>query len=447
LLPILDGLEKIHQSGFIHRDIKPANIFIRQDGNPVLLDFGSARQAMGEQTHTLTSLFSPGYAPIEQYYGKGDQQGPWTDVYGLGATLYRGMAGVAPLDALERIQGILQASKDPFIPAIEAGYDRYSKRFLQAIDQALSFQPGERPQTIGEWRRQFYLAPESSRPEPPPEDMEAVPTVIDNDTAARQLPPSAPDSWQDEQFERLRAQRDAAQARAAARRWQILMVLCVVILGEGLFLWFQPSPMPPADEPIVPHSSLLTPHSSPPAPTPQADEPIAPPKTGSPTVSRELSAKQPSEGSAPIEAPPAKVSPKVEVDGLDKVSAPPKEEQINAFLAGASQDMKAGRFTRPKDNNALEKYWAILALQPDHPQAVQGIQQILEHVVQRAREAMERADWSKAQAHLDEADTILPGAEATAKAWEELSTRKTEAQRWTSDRRAREKTQGRKAGS
>jgi serine/threonine protein kinase/tetratricopeptide (TPR) repeat protein len=405
LLPILDGLEKIHQSGFIHRDIKPANIFIRQDGSPVLLDFGSARQAVGEQMRTLTSLFSPGYAPIEQYYGKGDQQGPWTDIYGLGATLYRGMAGVAPLDALERIQGILQTSKDPFIPAIEAGHGRYSKRFLQAIDQALSFQPGERPQTIGEWRRRFYLALASSRPEPPPETMEAVPTVIDNDTTARQLPPLAPDSWQDEQFERLRAQRDAAQARAAARRWQILMALCIVILGEGLFLWFQPSPMPPADEPI------------------------APPKTGSPTASGGLSATQQSEGSAPTEALPAKVSPKVEVDGLDKVSAPPKEEQINAFLAGASQDMKAGRFTRPKDNNALEKYWAILALQPDHLQAIQGIQQIMEHMVQRAREAMGRADWSKAQAHLDEADVILPGAEATAKAREELSTRKTEAQR------------------
>jgi tetratricopeptide (TPR) repeat protein len=232
-----------------------------------------------------------------------------------------------------------------------------------------------------------------------------VPTVIDNDTAARQLPPLTPDSWQDEQFERLRAQRDAAQARTAARWWQILTALCVVILGEGLFLWFQPSPMPPADEPI------------------------APPKTGSPTVSRGLSATQQPEGSAPTEAPPAKVSPKVEIEGLDKVSAPPKEEQINAFLAGAGQDMKAGRFTRPKDNNALEKYWAILALQPDHLQAIQGIQQIMEHVVQRAREAMGRADWSKAQAHLDEADVILPGAEATVKAREELSTRKTEAQR------------------
>jgi len=259
LLPILDGLEKIHQSGFIHRDIKPANIFIRQDGSPVLLDFGSARQAVGEQMRTLTSLFSPGYAPIEQYYGKGDQQGPWTDIYGLGATLYRGIAGVAPLDALERIQGILQASKDPFIPAIEVGHDRYSKRFLQAVDQALSFQPGERPQTIGEWRRQFYLAPESSRPEPPPEAMEDMPTIIDNDTVARHLPPLTPDGWQDEQFEHLRAQRGTAQARVAARRWQILTALCVVILGEGLFLWFQPSPMPPADEPIVPHSSLLTP--------------------------------------------------------------------------------------------------------------------------------------------------------------------------------------------
>jgi serine/threonine protein kinase len=355
LLPILDGLEKIHQSGFIHRDIKPANIFIRQDGSPVLLDFGSARQAVGEQMRTLTNLFSPGYAPIEQYYGKGDQQGPWTDVYGLGATLYRGIAGVAPLDVLERIQGILQASKDPFIPAIEAGHGRYSKRFLQAIDQALSFQPGERPQTLGEWRRQFYLALESSRPEPPPEAMEAVPTVNDNDTAARHLPPSAPDSWQDEQFERLRAQRGTAQARTAARRWQILMALCVVILGEGLFLWFQPSPMPPADEPLAPYSSLLSPHSS----------------------------TQQSKASAPTEASPAKVSPKVEVEGPE----------------------------------------------PDHLQAIEGIQQIMEQVIQRAREAMGHADWSKAQAYLDEADVILPGSEATAKAREELSTRKTEAQR------------------
>ena len=76
LYPILDGLEKIHDAGFIHRDIKPANIFIRTDGTPVLLDFGSARQSLEKETHTLTSLVSPGYAPIEQYVSKSDKQAP-----------------------------------------------------------------------------------------------------------------------------------------------------------------------------------------------------------------------------------------------------------------------------------------------------------------------------------------------------------------------------------
>lgn len=88
LRPIADGLQKIHQSGFIHRDIKPANIFIRKDGSPVLLDFGSARHSVGEHTRTMTRILSPGYAPIEQYYGEGEEQGPWTDIYGLAATLY-----------------------------------------------------------------------------------------------------------------------------------------------------------------------------------------------------------------------------------------------------------------------------------------------------------------------------------------------------------------------
>ena len=70
ILPILDGLEMVHKSGFIHRDIKPGNIYIRKDGSPVLLDFGSARHALGEKTKTLTSLFTSGYAPFEQYFSK-----------------------------------------------------------------------------------------------------------------------------------------------------------------------------------------------------------------------------------------------------------------------------------------------------------------------------------------------------------------------------------------
>ncbi len=116
LLPILDGLELVHDAGFIHRDIKPDNIHIRADGSPVLLDFGSARHSMGH-ARTVTILVAPGYAPFEQYYSSGEDQGPWTDIYSLGATCYRAIAGIAPMDAIARSKGILGSTRELLVPA------------------------------------------------------------------------------------------------------------------------------------------------------------------------------------------------------------------------------------------------------------------------------------------------------------------------------------------
>ena len=73
----------VHQADFLHRDIKPGNIILRaEDGSPVLLDFGAARQAMGAKSRSVTSIVTPGYAPIEQYSSRG-HQGAWTDIYAL----------------------------------------------------------------------------------------------------------------------------------------------------------------------------------------------------------------------------------------------------------------------------------------------------------------------------------------------------------------------------
>jgi len=80
-IPLLDGLDVIHRTGYLHRDIKPGNVFIREDGSPVLLDFGSARTASSGIERT--AIVTPGYAPIEQYHSQG-RQGPWSDLYAFG---------------------------------------------------------------------------------------------------------------------------------------------------------------------------------------------------------------------------------------------------------------------------------------------------------------------------------------------------------------------------
>jgi serine/threonine protein kinase len=161
LLPILDGLALVHDAGFIHRDIKPDNIHIRSDGTPVLLDFGSARYALGH-SRTVTILVAPGYAPFEQYYSSGESQGPWTDIYSLGATAYRAIAGRAPLDAIARSKGILGSTQEILVPATVVGSGRYSECFLKAIDRALSFGEKDRPQNIAQWREELGKAPKVS---------------------------------------------------------------------------------------------------------------------------------------------------------------------------------------------------------------------------------------------------------------------------------------------
>jgi len=104
IIPIMDALREVHKAGFVHRDISPDNIFFTNQKQVKLLDFGSARYAIGEHTKTLTTVLKHGYAPVEQYSAKGNQ-GPWSDVYGVCATLYRCVTGLVPLDAMDRIQG------------------------------------------------------------------------------------------------------------------------------------------------------------------------------------------------------------------------------------------------------------------------------------------------------------------------------------------------------
>lgn len=98
---VIDALEVVHSAGMVHRDISPDNIFIRDDGVIKLIDFGAARESWGEQDKTLSIVLKPSYAPPEQFRKK-SRQGPWTDIYALGATMYKVLTGNIPPESVSR---------------------------------------------------------------------------------------------------------------------------------------------------------------------------------------------------------------------------------------------------------------------------------------------------------------------------------------------------------
>ncbi|MBI1425071.1 MAG: protein kinase [Gammaproteobacteria bacterium] len=147
--PILSGLRAVHATNFLHRDIKPPNIYLRTGGTPVLLDFGAARQAVNNKGREVTNLGTHFYAPYEQFTTT-EQQGPWTDIYGLGATLYHCLTGRVPPSSLDRMSAAHANRQDPMIPAVHACKGRYSEDLLACADWMLQLRAENRPQSTEE---------------------------------------------------------------------------------------------------------------------------------------------------------------------------------------------------------------------------------------------------------------------------------------------------------
>ncbi len=203
LLPLLDGLAQVHAAGVLHRDIKPGNIMLREaDGSPVLVDFGSARQAIGERSRSMTAVVTPGYGPIEQYSSRG-KQGPWTDLYALGGVCYRALTGNAPAEATERVRN------DPQASAVEAGSSKAAPAFLQAVDWALQVNEDDRPQDAATWRA--ALLGEKNVPA----GKTPTPTKVKHPATQPQAPGSSP----------------------FRQRWAIASVVALSLAGLGWWNW------------------------------------------------------------------------------------------------------------------------------------------------------------------------------------------------------------------
>lgn len=141
---IASGLDNIHAVDFLHRDIKPANVILSvETGEPILIDFGAARQTVTTKTTALTAIVTPGYGPHEQYSVEGENQGPWTDIYSLSALGYKALTGIVPPEGNSRFEN------DTYRPLDEKAFD--DAPLCKAINTGLRVLTVNRPRSAREW--------------------------------------------------------------------------------------------------------------------------------------------------------------------------------------------------------------------------------------------------------------------------------------------------------
>jgi hypothetical protein len=479
VMPLLDGLKVVHEAGFIHRDIKPDNIYLRENGTPVLLDFGSARQAIGVATRTLTALVTPGYAPFEQYDSSkaGEKkQGPWTDIYSLGATLYRAVTGAGPPDAMGRVNAVMGGT-DILKPAVEVASSEYSPAFLTAIDWALEFLPENRPQSVDEWRvvlagRGTRRAPtvvpnvttDFARVAPTEVSAEVVESAGDGANAAPQAatgagstgarpsaresagtsgkstgggtsgmvatdriaPPARPGARSDPEPKRL-------DSRRLGRRLAEVAAVALIIAAMGAWYFLtQPTERVPARKPVAAIDNSEEDSEKVPSAELLAASRIADQKAAAESQARidEQRAREKAAREAELEkaAREGELEKAAREGELEKARAAAEYERkradIEQMLRAATADLAADRLTTPADNNAFSRFRAVLALDPANEAALEGLHNILTRYLVLAKAAANDNNFDLAGRYLDKAGAVSPGAESIAAARVALDTRK-----------------------
>ncbi|WP_460426068.1 serine/threonine protein kinase [Azotobacter armeniacus] len=190
---LLGALETLHRAQCFHRDIALDNILIQPDGRPILLDFGAARKLIGDLVDDSTIMLKPGYAPIEQYTDDPSlRQGPWTDLYALGAVIHVLVSGTLPPAA------VVRSIQDNYVPLAGRALG-YGQPLLQATDRALQLCIEDRPQNVVGFAALLGLQSNSpgqySMPDPPaPPSLppHAEPAVDHVMPTAPLLPPEDP---------------------------------------------------------------------------------------------------------------------------------------------------------------------------------------------------------------------------------------------------------------
>ena len=360
---VLSGLAVMHDAGYVHRDIKPGNLMLREeDGSAVVLDFGAARQAVGQRSKAITSILTPGYAPVEQYDGKVDRVGAWTDIYALGMVAYRCISGIGDGELPDAVARMLAQSRGEavLLPAVEAGGGRYNPKLLEAIDWAMEVDEGDRPQSVDAWRQALS-------------------------GGDRRRGPAKPVSKPATQRTR------GTTTKNAGMRWLTIALTAMIVALLGVGGWWAWQHYPDwfgqalGDAQVAPERIAQTDEKAMPADTTETGEIIA------------GTIDTPAPDKAKAEQP------------LSRESAlSPQEAEVERLLAAAEADLKARRLTSPAGNNAWEKYQHVLSLSPAHPEAMAGMERVIESYMQLFGAEVEKEAFDKATGYLAKIRELHP---------------------------------------
>jgi serine/threonine protein kinase len=245
LKPVLEALEALYRVQVLHRDISPDNIMIQENGEAVLLDFGAARQIIGDMNHAVTVILKPGYAPIEQYANDAAMaQGPWTDIYSLSAVVFFAIAKKPPPTSVVRM------IKDPIERLQDGPHDGYSWEFLAALDKGMSVKPEERPQSIEEFRKMLRLELAVPVPTPGPRSASTLPASSHSSHSSKASQAlRSPDSPKQSKADAPVAAAPAVAARVSTRGIPVLWIsalLCGLGLAIAGYAAFRNKPQPAA---------------------------------------------------------------------------------------------------------------------------------------------------------------------------------------------------------
>lgn len=193
---LLTAIGFVHEKDMLHRDISPDNVLLSKAGEPVLIDFGAAREQASQKSRAMSALrvVKDGYSP-QEFYIAGSEQGPWSDLYALGATLYHLISGDAPVNGQARLAALADEKPDPYL-ALAGRFQGYPPGFLEAIDRALNTLPKQRVQSAKEWLLMFRRAVPAAQPAPRDPTADAVHRMVvdfgqDGDTAPATAEPKA----------------------------------------------------------------------------------------------------------------------------------------------------------------------------------------------------------------------------------------------------------------